>query len=54
MAQANIDVYVAEHEANMRRLDAAMEAEREKQLNNIYDKLKIRKMKQQKAKNLQK
>ena len=26
MAQANIDVYIAEYEANMRRLDAAMEA----------------------------
>ena len=26
MAQANIDVYIAEYEENMRRLDSAMEA----------------------------
>ena len=28
LAQSNVDVYVAEHDENMRRLDQALEAER--------------------------
>lgn len=50
LAQSNVEVYVAEHDENMRRLDQALEAERQKQLASIHEKLKMRRMKQKKLK----
>lgn len=52
LAQSNVDVYVAEHDENMRRLDQALEAERQKQLSSIHEKLKMRRMKQKKLKHI--
>lgn len=50
VAQGNVELYVAEHEENMRRLDAALEEERQKQLAGVREKLKLRKMKLKKLK----
>ena len=48
LAQANVDMFIEEHNENMKRLDNALETEREKQLTNMREKMKIRKLKQEK------
>lgn len=54
LAQANVDMFIEEHNANMKRLDNALETEREKQLTNIREKMKIRKLKQEKMRLMEK
>ena len=52
LASANVDLYIEEHNENMRRLENALEAERTKQIASIREKMKLRKLKQQRLKTL--